>query len=837
MAYTDEQGKRYFVLPVRRYGNILLAPQPSRGWTENADHLYHDTSTSPSHQYIAFYLWLLKEFKVDALLQFGTHGSHEWLSGKEAGMHISDPPEYLIQDLPNLYAYIMDDVGEGTQAQRRGMAIMISHLTPPFDKSGLNPELRELKSRLDAYQSALQKSPLLAEGHLEGINELAESMGIFKDVGIDRLDQFHGDMEHPEHEHDHSAHDFSADPTPELVHKLQHYLEEIAQRQTAFGLHTLGVPPEERFIQSTAEAIVALDETLDESQRGERIEEIKNLIRLSARRELDAIVTGLAGGYIEAGVGGDPLRTPSALPTGRNFYSFDPRRIPAETTYRVGARLAQELIDAYAGKHGEAPDKLTFTLWGVETMRHEGVQEAQIMYLMGVRPVWDERGIVRGMEAIPREELGRPRIDVTIIPSGMHRDLYSNVLVLLDEAVSVAQAQDEPDNALRNNTVKTQEMLEQRGIEQELAARMAAVRMFTVPSGAYGSNLSPVAERSDTWENEQQVADVYFMRMSHMYGQGFWGDSGKDSGQAEIGRELLKTALSGTKMTVHSRASNVYQVLTGDDPFQSFGGVTMAVRAVDGKSPEVYISNLENIANMKQETLERYMGREMRTSYLNPEWIKEMQQEGYAGAKHMNMVVQNLWGWQVTVPEAVGNEKWNEMYETYVNDRYDLDMEQFFREAGNLWALQALMTRMLEAVRKGYWEADQAIVDDLGQKVSELIQELQIQCSAEDCHDPILTKLVQANLVPVPGVAMVQAAAMATAPQASSESAAPADTSANPGGREQVQGYAMEEVAHVRPPEFEQTTRWIQIAGFLLLCLALAWGFFGGAGTRERTAG
>lgn len=825
MGYIDEQGKRYFVLPVRRYGNVILAPQPSRGWTENPEHLYHDVSTSPPHQYIAFYFWLRNEFQADAMLQFGTHGTHEWLSGKEAGMHINDPPEYLIQDLPNLYTFIMDDPGEGTQAQRRGMAIMIDHLTPPFDKAGLNPEMRELEAKINEYNAALQKSPLLAEAHLDGINELAGRMGIFKDLGIEKLEEFHGDTEHPEHEHDHAAHDFSGDPTPALVDQLHHYLEEISDKPTPYGLHTLGVAPQEKYIQSTAETIVSLDTTLNEQQRKERVEEIKRLIRLSAKQELDSIVNGLEGGYIAAGVGGDPLRSPNALPTGRNFYSFDPRRIPAESTYRLGVKLAKELIDTYQGRHGEYPDKLTFTLWGVETMRHEGVQESQIMYLMGVRPLWDARGVVRGVEPIPREELGRPRIDVTIIPSGLHRDLFSGVMALLDKAVSVAQAQDEPDNALRNNTAKTQAMLEERGVARDLAARMAAVRMFTVPSGAYGTNLSGITDRSDTWDDEQKVADVYFMRMSHMYGQGFWGEGGQGSGHQGIGRDLLRSALSGTKMTVHSRSSNVYQVLTGDDPFQSFGGVSMAVRAVDGKTPEVYISNLENAADVRQETLDKYMGREMRTRYLNPEWIKAMQQEGYSGAKHVNMVVQNLWGWQVTVPEAVDASKWSEMYETYVQDRYDLDMDKFFRDAGNLWAYQALMTRMLEAVRKGYWKPDDAVVQNLGQKVSDLIEELQLKCTEEDCHDPVLTKLVQANLVPVPAPAAV---AIASAMPAAAAAGQAQPAAPGPEGGEQaqqVQGYAMEEVTRNMAAEMKPVTPWLQILGFLLLCAALWLGF------------
>lgn len=802
MAYIDERGKRYFVVPVLQYGNILLSPQPSKGWTERPEAIYQDVSIPPSHHYVAFYFWLRTVFKADAMVQFGTHGTHEWLPGKEAGLSGDNPPEYLIEDLPNIYPYIVDDPGEGIQAKRRGMAVIVDHMTPPFDKAGLNPELRELQAGISDYMVAQQKSPLLAESRLAEISETAERMGLLKDLGIDVSDG----------------------PSSDLIDRLWHYLDEISDKATPFGLHTLGVAPEERFVQSTAEAVVFLETGLNEQERRQRIEEIKGLIRFSAKNELDAIVAGLSGRFVTAGEGGDPLRKPSSLPTGRNFYTFDPRRIPSHSTYSLGARLAEELIKAYMEKHGEFPDKLTFNLWGVETIRHEGVSESQIMHLMGVRPVWDARGIVRGVEAIPREELGRPRIDVTVVPSGLHRDLFSNVMVLLDQAASVAQAQDEPDNHARNNMLQTRAMLEGRGVAAELAARLAAVRVFSVPSGAYGTNINFAVDRSDTWEDESKVADVYFLRMSHMYGQGFWGDGGEEG----MGRELLRTALSGSKIAIHSRSSNLYQTLDEDDFFQFLGGTAMAIRAVDGSTPEVYVSNLADPTQARQETLDKMMGREMRTRYLNPEWIKAMMKEGYAGAKFINEGVQHLWGWQVTVPEAVDAAKWNEMYQTYVDDRYELDMEEFFREAGNLWALQALITRMLEVVRKGYWEADEQIVRDLGERLSRLIEELEQECTAEHCHDPVMTKLVQANLVPVPSAVAATLAAAAMSAPASQPQGAPAPSPKAASGSpqvEQVQGYAMEEVTRVAAAEMEPITPWMQILGFLLLCAALSGGF------------
>jgi len=821
MAYTDDSGSQYLVLPVLQYGNIILAPQPSRGTHEDPEKLRHDIQLPPPHQYIAFYLWLHKQFGADVMLQFGAHGTHEWLPGKEAGMGPNDSPEYLMQDLPNLYAFIMDNTGEAAIAMRRGMATMVSHLTPPFDEVGLNPELRALQARLNDYNVAAQQSEALAQAHLEAIVSMSEEMGLLADLAL-----------HTERDGHH--HEPSGLTRPEqLVDSLVHYLEELEGRLTPLGMHTLGVAPDPEQVQATAQAIVSMDSSLDDNAREERIEMVKVQILESPRAEMNSIVRGMSGGYIAAGIGGDPLRTPDALPTGRNFSSFDPRRIPAEPSYALGARLAEELLEGYRQENGEYPDKLTFTLWGVETMRHQGVQEAQIMALLGVRPVYDELGVLRDVEAIPREELGRPRVDVTIIPSGLYRDLFSNVVALLDKAAVVAQAQDEPENAARINMLSTTQMLIDMGVETELAQRMAAVRLFAMPPGAYGTTMELLVDRSDTWEEEEDLADVYFTRMSHMYGQGFWGDSAADSDIPALNRSLMENALSGTDMTVHARSSNVFQLLDGDDPYASFGGLSLAIRAVDGITPPVMISNLSNPSDSRQETLERFMGREMRSRYLNPEWIEAMQDEGYAGAKFMNDVVQNLWGWQVTVPEAVDAAKWNEMYATYVMDRHDLGMEEFFRDAGNLEALQSLMTRMLESVRKGYWDADAEIVSDLGERVSRLNEELLVVCNDLDCPDPMLQKLVQANLVPV-AVPAVSAQAVAAAAPAPSAPSLAAEASASSAPQvEQVQGYAMEEEVRSAMPAAPPMPSMMQLATFLLLGLMFIGGFMSASWQRE----
>ncbi|MCC7201990.1 MAG: cobaltochelatase subunit CobN [Nitrospirae bacterium] len=740
MAYTDTAGKQYFVLPMVQYGNILLSPQPAMGWSDHVDKVLHDVTLPPSHQYLAFYFWLRKEFRADAIVQFGTHGTHEWLPGKEVGLAYSDSPEYLFEDIPNLYYFIVDDPGEGIQAKRRGMGVMIDHMTPPTDKATLNPQLRELKARLNDYSAAVEKSPALAEARLKDINELAEKMGILKDLGIARLRP-----ESSEHEHEHEHGD--DEEGDESIHELEHYLDELAEKQAPHGLHTLGVVPEDKLVHTTAEAIASANASLTPEQRATMTTELEGKIRQSARNEMNSLILGLSGRFVPAGMGGEPLRNPNVLPTGRNFYSFDPTRIPGASTYAIGARLARELIDTYKKKHGVFPDKLTYQLWGVETMRHEGITEAQIMYLMGVRPVWDNHGTVRGVEAISRSELGRPRIDVTIITSGEYRDLFANLVPLMDQTATVAREQDEQDNIVRINSEKTEAMLQAQGVAPDVAARLAGVRIFSMPPGAYGTNIAAIAEHSHSWDKESQVADVYFMRMSYMYGQGFWGDAGEKG----VGQEMLKTALSGTKVAVHSRSSSLHQSLDGDDFFQYLGGAVLAIRTVDGTSPEVYVSNLADPGQERQETLEKMMGREMRTRYLNPVYIKGMMKEGYAGAKHINLSVQNLWGWQVTVPEAVDEAKWNEMYETYVLDRNGLSIKEFFRQSRNMWAYQAVVARMLETTRKGYWKPDREVIETLSREFASSVDEVGLACDM--CNNSQLVKLASSVLANIPGLA------------------------------------------------------------------------------------
>ena len=733
MTWTDRNGGKYFVLPAVKYGNTLLTPQPARGWGQDVTKMYHDVTLPPHHQYIAFYLYLKYGFQADALIHLGTHGTHEWLSGKEAGLNDDDPPEALIADMVNIYPYIVDDVGEGLQAKRRGMAVIVDHMTPPFDKAGANPEMKELAGLISDYGAAQGKSPVLADSKLAAIRKAAESLGLLKDLGLQSLEN-DDDIQH-----------------------VEHYIKEIAEKQTPFGLHTFGRSPDSCYAASTAAAIAARRKGLSAKEREMFIREMTSRITASAPRELGSLMNALDGKFIPAGTGNDPLRNPASLPTGKNFYSFDPSRIPAKETYGTGCKLAEELIDGYRKKHdGRYPDKIAVNLWSTECIRHEGIMESQILSLLGVTPVWDTYGKVKGVEPVPSPLLKRPRIDVVMVPSGLYRDVFPHLMLLLDSAVQLVKRIDEADNYVRQHILAARKILMDEGVADTLLAeKLASVRMFSVPPGAYGAGIADITEASGTWDNERQVADVWFNRMGHLYGQGFWGEKPEEADPSlprDFSISLFRKTLSGTRAVVHSRSSNVFAALDNDDFFQYLGGTAMAVRAVDGKTPEVMVTNLSDPSSMGQETLDKFIGREMKTRYLNPKWIGEMLDEGYAGARFVNKVVTNLWGWQVTVPEAVDENKWRQMYETYVEDKYDLDIREKFREAGNLYAYQGVLARMLETIRKDYWHPGEATVNRLLKEFSETVKEVGLSCSGTVCDNAPLSEYIGKKLVDVPGV-------------------------------------------------------------------------------------
>lgn len=717
----EVEGELQFIIPTIHLGNLVFLPQPDRARTQNLEQLYHSQDLPPHHQYIATYLWLQKVFQANAIVHTGTHGTHEWLSGKEAGLSGNDPGEVLAGTLPILYPYIMDDVGEGTVAKRRGMAAIIDHLTPAMGDGGLSPELLAILNRLQEWHNTASSDPASAATLAEEIKE-----EVFR-LGLDRDLQDRGWSKQEAEK---------ADTVPRRMTALEDYIQQIRAQSIPYGLHTFGVSPQgdqlERFTDLIARG--------NEEDRRDTYRQ--NLIQ-SGTQELSRLAHGLIGGYIAPGPGNDPVRNPSALPTGKDFYSFDPRIIPTQHSEELGARMAEDLIQKLHTSNGSYPAKIALQVWGVETIRHYGVQEAQGLALLGVKTVRDDRGRIKDLVLIPRETLGRPRIDVVFHATSLYRDTFPVLIELLDRAVQLAAASPEEDNPIRSHSAGLEKELIAAGVDPNEAKKRSLIRIFAEPTGKHDSKIHAMTTASGSWDDEKQVGNQYIRRMGHGYGGGYWG--------VPMEREF-RAALHGTQSIVHSRASQLYATLDNDDYFSYGGSIALGVRTVDGgSSPPFYVTDLRTPGQETHETLERFMGQEMRSRYLNPTFIKSLIEEGYAGARDIWKTTEYLWGWQVVYPEAVDSAKWKELYEVWLKDRYHLQTDRFFEE-NNPFARQAISARMLEAVRKGYWKAPQKIVNDLTQIYVEQVAQHGVSCDGLTCDNPDLQTYIEGIAEKVDGL-------------------------------------------------------------------------------------
>lgn len=704
-------GELCFILPTIKLGNVVVLVQPDRARTQDLAALYQTQDLPPHHQYIATYLWLQREFKANAVIHTGTHGTHEWLSGKESGLAGFDAGEVLAGDMPILYPYIMDDIGEGIVAKRRGAAIIIDHLTPALGTSALPPELQAIKDIVLRWREERSKGGESAKATQEEIDAEVLKRGIDKDLADRGWDE--AGRKNPDAENRYST--------------LEDYLEQIKAQSIPFGMHTLGVSPNGERLDGFVKLIV-------EAQGEKSREQARRGLQACGPTELAALLHGLNGGYIKPGPGNDPVRNLSALPTGRDFYAFDPRTIPSEGADKLGAKLAKQLVDDFKAQEGVWPKKFALQVWGVETIRHSGVQEAQAFALLGVRAKRDKQGRVLNLELIPREELGRPRVDVVMHGTSLYRDTFPVLVELFDQAVQLAASSLEADNYLRINSDKLAAELVKRGMSEADAKKRALVRFFAEPSGMHDSKIAAMASASGSWDTEGQVADNYIRRMGHGYGEGLWGESMETE---------FRAALAGTQRIVHTRSSKLYATLDNDDYFGYGGSIALGVRRVDGgKSPAMLVTDLRTPGKEKHEPIERFLGQEFRSRMLNPEYIKGMQGEGYAGAREVWKSTEYLWGWQVVYPETVGAEKWQELHEVWLMDRYKLGLEEFF-DKNNPHAREGMAGRLLEVARKGYWKPDQKTLDELSKIYVDGVAENGVACDTLTCDNPELQQYIK----------------------------------------------------------------------------------------------
>lgn len=838
-----DRGEAVFVMPRLAVGKVIFSPQAPRGerWEDKEKALYHSSKASPSHFYLAHYLWLREQFKADALVHYGTHGSQEWLPGKERGLPVTDYPLLAVGDVPVIYPYIVDNIGEALQAKRRGRAVIVTHQTPPFAPAGLHEALTQIHDLLHQW---------LAQD--EGAVKDKLAVDLKKRVKKERIDK---DMGWSEARIDKDLRGF--------VDELHNHLHELAQTAQPLGLHTFGTPPQEKhrvgtvllmlgknFHETAARFLGIKEDDLDELFVGdytkltstppfkmladalagktalpadktlaEKLEQGRRWYAdLGAQGEIAGLLSALAGQHRPTSYGGDPIKNPDALPTGRNLYGFDPSRVPTKQAWEAGKEAADALIAAQTAKTGRAPKKLAFSLWSVETMRHQGILEAQALWTLGVEPVWDAGGRVIDVKLVPREQLKRPRVDVVLSATGLYRDHFPNAMKQLAKAVELAARANEADNPVYANSRALAERLVKQGVPEKAAQRAAETRIFSNESGRYGTGLDDAALATDTWkskgEADKKLAALYLSKMQHAYGsdESAWGSKGI-AGADEAGAKvnLYAEHLKGTEGAVLSRTSNLYGMLTTDDPFQYLGGIGAAVRALDGKAPELYISNLRNSGadgkGGRIEGADAFLAKELATRNLHPGYIQGLMAEGYAGTLQVLDGINNFTGWTTVSREIVRDDQWQEFVDVYVRDKHKLGLKDWF-EKNNPHALAQSIEKMLEMARHGYWQADAKTVAELKQRYRELAKRHDVK-SDNATFEKFAAEgfgLVAPLPTPAPGP---------TRPQSAADLVAPPPAPMPP----QITGMKLEKVDN-RPPEVPL----LALAGGGLLLLATAGG-------------
>ncbi|MBZ6141207.1 cobaltochelatase subunit CobN [Streptomyces olivaceus] len=713
------------VLAALRHGNLLILIQPPRGFGENPIAIYHDPDLPPSHHYLAAYRWIAARaedggFGADAMIHLGKHGNLEWLPGKNAGLSAACGPDAALGDLPLIYPFLVNDPGEGTQAKRRVHATLIDHLVPPMARADSYGDIARLEQLLDEYAQIAAMDPAKLPAIRAQIWTLIQAAKLDHDLGLDDRPDDEG--------------------FDDMILHVDGWLCEVKDAQIRDGLHVLGNPPagadrvnlvlailRARQIWGGATALPGLREALgldesaatrttaDEAEERARAlvqamedadwdpaavptdhgEQVAAILEFAAREvvprlaattaEIDHAVHALNGGFVPAGPSGSPLRgLVNVLPTGRNFYSVDPKAVPSRLAWETGQALADSLLERYRTDNGDWPTSVGLSLWGTSAMRTAGDDVAEALALLGVRPVWDDASRrVTGLEPVPYAELGRPRIDVTLRISGFFRDAFPHTIGLLDDAVRLAASLEEPAEANRVRA-HVQADLADHGDE-----RRATTRIFGSRPGTYGAGLLQLIDSRD-WRTDADLAEVYTVWGGYAYGRGLDGRPARDD---------METAYKRIAVAAKNTDTREHDIADSDDYFQYHGGMVATVRALRGTAPEAYIGDSTRPETVRTRTLVEETSRVFRARVVNPKWIEAMRRHGYKGAFELAATVDYLFGYDATTG-VLADWMYDKLTETYVLDPAN---REFLQEA-NPWALHGIAERLLEAESRGMWE-------------------------------------------------------------------------------------------------------------------------------------
>ena len=742
------------IIPGTLNGNILITMQPPRGFGEDKAKIIHDPVCPPPHHYLAFYKWIRDEWGADAVVHIGTHGSLEWLPGKNAALSHQCYPELALMDLPNVYPYYVTIVGEGIQAKRRGAACLIGHLNPPMSHADTYGDLAELEQLLEEYTHFKIEQPETAPIVTEKITAKILEMHLEGD-----LPQKQGET------------------SDDYLLKIHAYLSKLKHMEIRTGLHVLGKAPQGEeltdailsLIRNENPGIPSLPQTLaatfgysyyeleqhsgeiitPDSQSGAQLlgkiwqycrqvvtflqahhftttavtalcssAEIRNLsLTPSLQKDLEIIATyicsnivpnllktkqeltntlrALNGEYIEPGPGGAPTSgRADILPTGRNFYGVSPDSLPTPIAWELGKQMAEQIITRFVADEGHYPESIGIVLWSDSNMRTHGQCIAEFLYLLGVKPVW-QRGSKRitGVEIIPLSELKRPRIDVTARISGLFRDTLHVAVSWLEKAINIVAAlpEDTETNYIKKHVLADTTALEEEGTETITARKQALYRLFGCPPGGYGAGVGNLIE-SQNWKTLHDIADVYVRWGAHVYGS-------KEEGDYQP--SLFKKRLSTVEITIKNMDNHEVHLLNSDDFNAYCGGMNAAVTSIRGKKPVCFISDSTDRSHTETKSLEEEFRRIYRGESLNPKYLAGMRKHGYKGASDLAATVAHAFAWDCTSQIM---EDW--MYEEFAQ-KYALDphMRQWMEQV-NPWALKRIAAKLLEAETRNLWKAN-----------------------------------------------------------------------------------------------------------------------------------
>jgi magnesium chelatase subunit H len=757
----------------KRFGNVFIGVQPSFGYEGDPMRLLFSKSASPHHGFAAYHTYVEKVFKADALLHFGTHGSLEFMPGKQVGMSSSCYPDRLINSLPNLYYYAANNPSEATIAKRRSYAATISYLTPPAENAGLYKGLKELGELVSSYKG-LRENEARGPSIVNSIVASARTCNLDKDIADLPLESD-------------DAKALTLEQRDDVVGKVYGRLMEIESRLLPCGLHTVGKPPTAEESIATLVNIASIDRPEDKvrslprilaESRGRDIEEIyrnnnngvladvtllqevteavrtsvramverstnsegrvesvnpmqnlmervtgtpwRNILvqkgfaevkeedltplfgylefclkQIVADNELGGLMGALEGKYILPGPGGDPIRNPEVLPTGKNMHALDPQSIPTSAAVDCAKVVVDRLLERLSqDSGGKYPESIAFTLWGTDNIKTYGESLAQVLQLVGVRPIPDSLGRVNKLELIPLEELGRPRIDVVVSCSGVFRDLFINQMNLLDRGVKMAAEAEEPSemNFVRKHALE-------QAKELGVSLRDAATRVFSNAAGSYSANVGLAIENGG-WEGEQQLQEQFITR------KGFAFNADRP-GMMEQATEIFKSSLSRVDCTFQNLDSSEISLTDVSHYFDSDPTKVVSGLRTDGKKPLSMIADTTT-ANAQVRSLSETVRLDARTKLLNPKFYEGMLNSGYEGAREITKRLRNTMGWSATAGE-VDNFIYEDANSVFIQDE---EMRKRLLET-NPNAFRDMITTFLEANGRGYWSTSEENLDRL----------------------------------------------------------------------------------------------------------------------------